>query len=133
MKQLAQSFGSNSFKFRVLDTTDATFLARGRVERGGHAVIDCTGYPAAVHKCICQTVGSVRVLASLAGIEAVGFKAVHIGPLNERQLIGDAFQGGRPRPRTDHYGARDRPSSCVRDPRRKIWWVARSETTQDRL
>ena len=91
MKRAILNTGGNSFKFRVLDKKDETVLAQGRVERVGHAGIECADFPAAVRKCICQIVGSGRVLANPAEIEAVGFKAVHIGPLNERQLIGDEF------------------------------------------
>ena len=92
MNRSILNLGGNSFNFRVLDETDVTVLAQGRVERVGHAGIKCADYPAAVRKCICQIIGSGRVLASLAEIEAVGFKAIRIGPLNDRQLISDEFR-----------------------------------------
>ena len=38
-----------------------------------------------------EIAGAGKALASLAEIDAVGFKAVHAGPLNEPQLIGDEF------------------------------------------
>jgi acetate kinase len=68
-----------------------TVLAQGRVERIGQPGGDCPDYPAAIRKCISEIAGAGKPLASLAEIGAVGFKAVHAGPLNAPQLIGDDF------------------------------------------
>ena len=68
-----------------------TVLAQGRVERIGQPGGECVDYPAAIHKCVSEIAGSGKPLASLSEIGAVGFKAVHAGPLNAPQLIGDEF------------------------------------------
>ena len=89
MKVLIPNIGSTSFKFRVLDMPAETVLAVGRVERIGQPGGDCADYPAAIHKCITAIAGEGKALKSLAEIDAVGFKVVHAGPLNESQMIGD--------------------------------------------
>ena len=66
-------------------------LAQGRVERIGQPGGECADYPAAIRKCINEIAGPGKALASLSEIGAVGFKAVHAGPLNAPQLIGDEF------------------------------------------
>ncbi len=91
MKCLIPNIGSTSFKFRVLDMPGETVLAQGRVERIGQPGGECTDYPAAIRKCISEIAGPGKPLGSLSEIEAVGFKAVHAGPLNEPQLIDDEF------------------------------------------
>jgi acetate kinase len=91
MKCLIPNIGSTSFKFRVLDMPGETVLAQGRVERIGQPGGECADYPAAIRKCISEIAGPGRPLKSLAEIGAVGFKAVHAGPMNAPQLIGDDF------------------------------------------
>jgi acetate kinase len=91
MKCLIPNIGSTSFKFSVLDMPAETVLASGRVERIGQPGGECADYPAAIRKCISEIAGPGKPLASLSEIGAVGFKAVHAGPLNEPQIIGDEF------------------------------------------
>ena len=91
MKCLIPNIGSTSFKFRVLDMPAETVLAAGRVERIGQPGGECADYPAAIAKCIAEIAGPGKALQNLSEIGAVGFKAVHAGPLNESQLIGDEF------------------------------------------
>jgi len=91
MKCLLPNIGSTSFKFSVLDMPAETVLASGRVERIGQPGGECADYPAAIRKCISEIAGPGKPLASLSEIGAVGFKAVHAGPLNEPQIIGDEF------------------------------------------
>ena len=68
-----------------------TVLAEGRIERIGQPGGECADYPAAIRKCLAEIAGAGKPLASLAEIGAVGFKAVHAGPLNEPQMIDDEF------------------------------------------
>jgi len=68
-----------------------TVLAQGRVERIGQPGGECADYPAAIRKCLDEIAGPGRALSSLSEIGAVGFKAVHAGPLNAPQIIGDEF------------------------------------------
>ena len=91
MKCLIPNIGSTSFKFRVLDMPSETCLAQGRIERIGQPGGECADYPAAIRKCISEIAGPGRPLASLSEIGAVGFKAVHAGPLNAPQVIDDKF------------------------------------------
>jgi len=91
MKCLIPNIGSTSFKYRVLDMPGERVLAEGRIERIGQPGGDCLDYPSAIRKCIAAISGEGKALASLAEVGAVGFKVVHAGPLNESQLIDDAF------------------------------------------
>ena len=91
MKCLIPNIGSTSFKYRVLDMPGERVLAEGRIERIGQPGGDCPDYPSAIRKCIAAISGEGKALASLAEVGAVGFKVVHAGPLNESQLIDDAF------------------------------------------
>ncbi len=94
MKCLIPNIGSTSFKYRVLEIPDGAMpqeflLAEGRVERIGQPGGECPDYPSAIAKCLGAIAGAGKALGSLAEVEAVGFKVVHTGPLNESQLIGD--------------------------------------------
>lgn len=91
MKCLIPNIGSTSFKFRVLDMPEEKVLAAGRVERIGQPGSDCADYPAAIRTCFAEIVGPGKALQSLSEIGAVGFKAVHAGPLNDSQIVDDNF------------------------------------------
>jgi acetate kinase len=86
---LIPNIGSTSFKFRLLDMTDESVLASGRVERIGQPGGECPDYPAAIRKCFAAIAGEGKALGSLAEVGAVGFKVVHAGPYTESQIIGD--------------------------------------------
>jgi acetate kinase len=89
---LVPNIGSTSFKYRVVDVADEVkTLAQGRVERIGQAGGECSDYPAAIRKCIADVAGPGRPLCSLAAVDAIGFKAVHAGPLTASQIIDDEF------------------------------------------
>jgi acetate kinase len=64
-------------------------LASGRVERIGQPGGDCPDYPSAIRTCIQDVVGPGKALKHLSEIEAVGFKAVHAGPISGPCLIDD--------------------------------------------
>jgi acetate kinase len=91
MKCLIPNIGSTSFKYRLLDMPSETVLAEGRIERIGQPSGCCADYPAAIALCIAEITGPGKPLASLAEIDAVGFKAVHAGPLNQSGLIDDRY------------------------------------------
>ncbi|HEV2134557.1 MAG TPA: acetate/propionate family kinase [Terracidiphilus sp.] len=91
MKCLIPNIGSTSFKYRVLDMPEEKVLASGRVERIGQPGGECPDYPAAIHKCLTEIAGPGKPLKSLSEIWAVGFKAVHAGPLNGSQIVDDRF------------------------------------------
>ncbi len=89
MKCLIPNIGSTSFKYRVLEMPSATVLANGRVERIGQPGGDCPDYLTAIRKCIEDVVGPDKALRSLSEIDAVGFKAVHPGPLTGTRVVDD--------------------------------------------
>ena len=101
MKVLIPNIGSTSFKYRVLDMHEGgestglsrpeTVLAQGRVERIGQPGGECADCQTAIRKCISEIAGEGKPLRGLGEIEAVGFKAVHTGPLDVPQIVDDAF------------------------------------------
>jgi acetate kinase len=91
MKCLIANIGVTSFKYRLLEMPEEAVLAKGHVERIGKPGGECADYPAAITKCIAEIAGPGKPLPHLSEIGAVGFKVVHAGPLNESQIIDDAF------------------------------------------
>ncbi|MDP9051728.1 MAG: acetate/propionate family kinase [Acidobacteriota bacterium] len=91
MKCLIPNIGSTSFKYRVLDMPSEKLLGEGRVERIGQPGGECADYPAAIRKCIDDVVGPGKSLASLAEVEAVGFKVVHPGPMPGPRLVDEGL------------------------------------------
>ena len=89
MRILVANIGSTSFKYRLLEMPDVTVLAQGRVERIGQAGGDCPDYDAAIAQCRGEIVGEGKPLAALSGLSAVGFKAVHGGPLTGARRVDD--------------------------------------------
>jgi acetate kinase len=81
LKVLVANIGSTSFKFRLFDMAAEQVLAEGRVERIGRAGGDCPDYETAIGRCLAELAGPGRPLAQLTELSAVGFKAVHAGPL----------------------------------------------------
>jgi len=93
---LIPNIGSTSFKYRLVEIADDAaasekVLAQGRVERIGQPGGECCDYSVAIRKCLSEIAGPGKALASLSEIDAVGFKAVHTGPLNVPQIIDDAL------------------------------------------
>jgi acetate kinase len=86
---LVANIGSTSFKYRLLDMPDVTVKAEGRVERIGQPGGDCPDYDAAIARCRGEIVGEGRPLAALSELGAVGFKAVHAGPLTGARVVDD--------------------------------------------
>jgi acetate kinase len=101
MKVLIPNIGSTSFKYRLLELPEnalpgdpaagETVLAQGRAERIGQPGGECCDYSVAIRKCLAEIAGPGKPLKSLSEIGAVGFKAVHTGPLNTPQIIDDAL------------------------------------------
>jgi acetate kinase len=101
MKILIPNIGTTSFKYRLLELSEIdvpdntaaseSVLAQGRVERIGQPGGECADCLEAIRKCLDEITGPGKALASLSEIGAVGFKAVHAGPLNAPQIIDDKF------------------------------------------
>jgi len=81
MKILVANIGSTSFKYRFYDMESDEILAQGREERIGQPGGACQDHGAAIRKCL-DELGPVD-------IGAVGFKAVHAGPLTGARIVND--------------------------------------------
>jgi acetate kinase len=89
MNILIPNIGSTSFKYRLLEMPGERVLAEGRIERIGQPEGECADCEQAIAKCLHAIAGPGKPLKSLSEIGAVGFKAVHAGPMNEPQLVTD--------------------------------------------
>jgi acetate kinase len=90
VKILIPNIGSTSFKYRLLDMAKEAVLVQGRIERIGRPGGDCPDYPSAIERCLAEVIGPGRPLATLSDLRAVGFKAVHAGPLGGARLVDEA-------------------------------------------
>ena len=82
MRLLIANIGSTSFKYRLLDMPKEQVIAEGRVERIGQPGSACPDYDSAIHRCLAE-------IGDPSAIGAVGFKAVHAGPLSGAHLVDD--------------------------------------------
>jgi len=89
MKILVANIGSTSFKYKLFGMEPFTALAQGRVERIGAPGGQCPDYESAIQSCLTKIVGNNKVLRDLRELSAIGFKAVHAGPLSGTQVIDD--------------------------------------------
>jgi len=84
MKVLIANIGSTSFKYCLFDMQGERLLAKGKAER----ICQADGFPdyeSAIRHCLWDRTSR----DSLAGLDAVGFKAVHAGPLSGAHLVDD--------------------------------------------
>jgi len=86
---LIANIGSTSFKYRLFSMEDEAVLADGKIERIGTAN-SAPNYALAIRHCIEQIAGEGKVLARLDELSAIGFKAVHAGPLSGTRLVDEA-------------------------------------------
>jgi acetate kinase len=86
---LVANIGSTSFKYRLLEMPAVRALAEGRVERIGQPDGECRDYDAAIARCRAEIAGEGKPLGALSELSAVGFKAVHAGPLSGARLVDD--------------------------------------------
>ena len=89
MKILIANIGSTSFKYRLLETEGEIALAQGKVERIGRPGGDCPDHDHAIRRALDELVGRGRPLAAISDLAAVGFKAVHAGPLGGARLVDE--------------------------------------------
>src|SRR6202142_4123324 len=82
MSPLVANIGSTSFKYRILDMPHEHLLAEGRVERIGQPGSACPDYDSAIRRCLAE-------IGDLSTFGAIGFKAVHGGPLSGAHLVDD--------------------------------------------
>lgn len=89
MKILVANIGSTSFKYRVFDMETDSVRATGNFERIGQPGGSCADYPTAIQLCTKEICGKGKVLAGLSDLSAIGFKAVHAGPISGARLVND--------------------------------------------
>lgn len=87
MKILVANIGSTSFKYRLLDMATEAALAEGKVERIGEPGSTCPDYATAIRRCGAEIAGQDRPLRDLGELSAIGFKAVHAGPLTGVHVV----------------------------------------------
>ncbi|HNV03080.1 MAG TPA: hypothetical protein PLE61_12300 [Vicinamibacterales bacterium] len=89
MNILVANIGSTSFKYRLFDVERDAVLAQGRVERIGQTGGDCPNYETAIRRCVADIAGDGKPLARLDELAAIGFKAVHAGPVSGARVVDE--------------------------------------------
>jgi acetate kinase len=79
MNILVANIGSTSFKYQLF--TAAGVAGKGRIERIGQPGGSCPDYATAIAQCMSELP---------APVDAVGFKAVHAGPVSGARLVDEA-------------------------------------------
>jgi acetate kinase len=82
MKILVVNIGTTSLKYRLYEMESGGMIATGLVERIGQTGC-CPNYEAAISQCL----GDLPF--DLAELSAIGFKAVHAGPVTGARLVDD--------------------------------------------
>ena len=82
MKILVVNIGTTSLKYRLYDMESGAVMLNGLVERIGQAG-NCPDYEAAIGQCL----GNLPI--GLSELNAIGFKAVHAGPLTGARIVSD--------------------------------------------
>jgi acetate kinase len=89
MSILIANIGSTSFKYRLFAGDAGTVLGDGRVERIGQPGSACPDYDTAIQGAIADLTRPGGPLGSLSELGAIGFKAVHAGPVTGARLVDD--------------------------------------------
>jgi acetate kinase len=89
MSILVANIGSTSFKYRLFAADGERVLGEGRVERIGQPGASCPDYDTAIQGAITDLTRPGGPLGSLSDLAAIGFKAVHAGPVTGARLVDD--------------------------------------------
>jgi len=89
MAILIANIGSTSFKYRLYAADGGTVLGEGRVERIGQPGSACPDYDIAIHGAIADLTRPGGPLGRLSDLSAIGFKAVHAGPVTGARFVDD--------------------------------------------
>ena len=89
MSILVANIGSTSFKYRLFAGDGETVLGEGRVERIGQPGSACPDYDTAIQGAIADLTRPRRPLGRLSDLAAIGFKAVHAGPVTGARFVDD--------------------------------------------
>src|ERR1700685_1027644 len=82
MKILVVNIGTTSLKYRLYDMESGAVMRKGLVERIGQAGC-CPNYEAAISQCLAD------LPITLEELSAIGFKAVHAGPVSGARIVDD--------------------------------------------
>ncbi len=82
MKILVVNIGTTSLKYRLYDMESGAVMRKGLVERIGQAGC-CPNYEAAISQCLAD------LPITLQELSAIGFKAVHAGPVSGARIVDD--------------------------------------------
>jgi acetate kinase len=82
MKILVVNIGTTSLKYRLYDMESGVVMRKGLVERIGQAGC-CPNYEAAISQCLAD------LPITLEELSAIGFKAVHAGPVSGARIVDD--------------------------------------------
>lgn len=88
MNILVANIGSTSYKYRLFGMPEESELAEGRLECSRQSDRN-PNYAAAIQGCLEEIAGKGKPLASLSELTAIGFKAVHAGPLSGARVVDD--------------------------------------------
>ncbi len=86
---LVANLGSTSFKYRLFDSDGWVVKRVGASERIGVKGSDCPDYATAISRCVNEITGEGKLLTSLSDLAAIGFKAVHAGPVTGAVRVDD--------------------------------------------
>lgn len=89
MSILIANIGSTSFKYRLFANDAQTVLGEGRVERIGQPGSACPDYDTAIQGAIADLTRPGGPLPGLSDLRAIGFKAVHAGPVTGARIIDE--------------------------------------------
>jgi len=89
MNILVANIGSTSFKYRLYAVERDAVLAQGRIERIGQPGSDCPDYETAIRRSVADIAGEGKPLRHLGELAAIGFKAVHAGPISGARVVDD--------------------------------------------
>jgi acetate kinase len=89
MSILIANIGSTSFKYRLYAGDGEAVLGDGRVERIGQPGSACPDYDTAIRGAIADLTRPGGPLGQLSDLTAVGFKAVHAGPVTGARFVDD--------------------------------------------
>jgi len=85
---LVANIGSTSYKYRLFETEGEKVLAEGKAERIGRSG-NFPDHASAIRDSLAAIAGANKPLASLRQLGAVGFKAVHAGPITGAQIVDE--------------------------------------------
>jgi acetate kinase len=85
---LVANIGSTSYKYRLFETQSEAVLAEGKAERIGRGGT-FPDHASAIRDSLAVIAGANKPLSGFHELSAVGFKAVHAGPVTGARIVDD--------------------------------------------